>query len=45
LLLTVREVQGLKVLENKILSRIISTKKDDIIGSWGRLHNEELHNA
>jgi hypothetical protein len=30
--------------ENKVLGRISGTKRDETIGGWRKLHNEELHN-
>jgi hypothetical protein len=42
--LTLREELRLRVFENKVLRRIYGPKKDEIIGGWGKLHNEELHN-
>jgi hypothetical protein len=32
-----------RVFENRVLMRIFGSK-DDIIGGWRKLHNEELHN-
>jgi hypothetical protein len=32
------------VLENSVLRRIFGPKRDEVIGSWRKLHNEELHN-
>jgi hypothetical protein len=32
------------VFENRVLRRIFGPKKDEVIGGWGKLHNEELHN-
>jgi hypothetical protein len=32
------------VFENRVLRRIVGPKRDEIIGGWKRLHNEELHN-
>jgi hypothetical protein len=32
------------VFENRVLSRIFGPKRDEIIESWRKLHNEELHN-
>jgi hypothetical protein len=29
---------------NRVLRRIFGSKRDEIIGSWRKLHNEELHN-
>jgi hypothetical protein len=30
------------VLENKVLMRIFGPKKDEVMGGWRKLHNEEL---
>ena len=38
-----REERRLRVFENRVLSRIIGRKKDEVTGEWRRLHNEELH--
>jgi hypothetical protein len=32
------------VFENKVLATIFGLKRDEIIGGWRQLHNEELHN-
>jgi hypothetical protein len=32
------------VFENRVLRRIIGSKKDEVTGGWRKLHNEELHN-
>jgi hypothetical protein len=42
--LSLREEHRLKVFENKVLRRIFGPKRDEIIGSWRQLYNEELHN-
>jgi hypothetical protein len=42
--LTLREGYRLKVFENKVLRRIVGMKKDEIIGGWRKLHNDEVHN-
>jgi hypothetical protein len=42
--LTLREEYRLRVFENRVLRRIFGAKRDEIIGGWGKLHNEELHN-
>jgi hypothetical protein len=34
----------LKVFENKMLRRIFGSSRDEVIGGWRKLHNEELHN-
>jgi hypothetical protein len=33
----------MRILENRVLWRIFGPKRDQIIGSWRKLHNEELH--
>jgi hypothetical protein len=42
--LTFREEHRLKVFENRALRRIFGPKRDEIVGGWRKLHNEELHN-
>jgi hypothetical protein len=32
------------VSENSVLRRKFGSKRDEVIGGWRRLHNEELHN-
>jgi hypothetical protein len=32
------------VFENRILRRIFIPKRDEVMGEWRNLHNEELHN-
>jgi hypothetical protein len=27
-----------------VLRRIFETKRDEVTGAWGKIHNEELHN-
>ena len=41
--LTLREAHGLRVLENRVLREIFWLKRDEVIGEWRRLHNEELY--
>jgi hypothetical protein len=31
------------VFENRVLRRIFGPKRDEMIGGWRKLHNEELH--
>jgi hypothetical protein len=38
-----REEHRLRVFENRVLRRIFGPKREED-GSWGRLHNDELHN-
>jgi hypothetical protein len=42
--LTLREEHRLRVFENRLLGGIFRPKRDEVIGQWGKLHNEELHN-
>jgi hypothetical protein len=37
-----REEHRLRVIENKVLSRIFGSKGDEVTGGWRKLHNEEL---
>jgi hypothetical protein len=42
--LTLREEHKLTVYENRVLKRIFSCSREEVVGSWTRLHNKELHN-
>jgi hypothetical protein len=42
--LTLRVRHRLRVFENRVLRRICGPKRDEVIGGWRKLHNEELHN-
>jgi PAS domain-containing protein len=37
-------VSRLRVFGNRALRRIFGTKRDEVIGGWRKMHNEELHN-
>jgi hypothetical protein len=39
-----RAEHRLRVFENRVLRRIFGPKRDEMIGGWRKLHNEELHN-
>jgi hypothetical protein len=41
--LTLKEEHTLRVFENGVLRRMLGQKKDEVIGCWRKLHNEELH--
>ena len=41
--LTLREERKLRVLENLVLRRIFGPRRDEVLGEWRRLHNEELN--
>jgi hypothetical protein len=32
------------MLHGRMLRRIFAHKRDEVIGGWRKLHNEELHN-
>jgi len=38
-----REERGLRVFEDRALRRIFGPKRDEVIGDWRKLHNEELN--
>jgi hypothetical protein len=42
--LTLREEHRLRVFENRVLRRIFGHKRDEVMGEWRKLHNEELYN-
>jgi hypothetical protein len=35
--------EELGVFENRVLRRIFGPKRDEVMGEWRKLHNEELH--
>jgi len=37
-----REESRLRVYENRVLRRVFGPKRDEVIGEWRKLHNEEL---
>jgi hypothetical protein len=39
---TLREEHGLKAFENRVLKREFGLKRDEIVGDWRKVHNEEL---
>jgi len=40
--LTLREERRLRVFENRVLRIVFGSKRDEVIGEWRKLHNEEL---
>jgi hypothetical protein len=42
--LPLRKEHRLRVFENRVLRRIFGPKRDEVMGDWRKLHNEELHN-
>jgi hypothetical protein len=39
----ISEEHRLRVFENRVLRIIFGPKRDEVIGDWRKLHNEELH--
>jgi hypothetical protein len=37
------EGRRLRILENRVVRRIFGPKRDQVIGEWRKLHNEELN--
>jgi hypothetical protein len=42
-LLILREECRLRVLQYRVLRRILGLKRDEVTGEWRKLHNEELN--
>jgi hypothetical protein len=42
--LTSEEEHRLRVFDNRVLRRIFGPKRDEVVGSWRKPHNEGLHN-
>jgi hypothetical protein len=42
--LTLKEKHKTSMFENSVLGRIFALKRDEEIGCWRKLHNDELHN-
>jgi hypothetical protein len=42
--LTVREEHKTRAFENRVLRGKLGPKREEGVGGWRRLHNEELHN-
>ena len=40
--LTLREERRLRMFENRVLRRVFGPKRDEVMGKWRKLHNEEL---
>ena len=41
--MTLREERKLRVFENMVLRRIFGRRRDEVMGEWRRLYNEELN--
>jgi hypothetical protein len=42
--LALQEEHRLSVSENRVLMKIFGPKREELLGGWRRLHNDELHN-
>jgi hypothetical protein len=42
--LTLRKAHRLRGFENRELRRIFGPKRDEVMGGWRKLHNEQPHN-
>jgi hypothetical protein len=42
--LILKEEHRLRVFKDRVLRRILGSRRDKVIGSWRKQHNEELHN-
>jgi len=40
---TLREEHRLRVSENRVLRILFGSRRDEVTGEWGKLHNEELN--
>jgi hypothetical protein len=38
-----REKHRLRVFENRVLRKLFGPKREEVIGEWIKLHNEELY--
>jgi hypothetical protein len=43
--LTLREEHKLRLFENRVVRKILGSKRDEVAGEWRRLHNEELYDV
>jgi hypothetical protein len=43
--LTLREEHRLRMFENRVLWKMFGPKRDEVMGEWRKLHNDELHNV
>jgi hypothetical protein len=43
--LTLREKHRLRLFKDMVLRGIFGPKRDEVIGGWRKLHNEEHHNV
>jgi hypothetical protein len=43
-IITAQILHRLRAFENRVLRRIFGPKKNEVVGGWRKVHNEELHN-
>jgi hypothetical protein len=41
--LTLREERRLRVFQNRVLRGVFGSRRDEVTGKWGKLHNEEFN--
>ena len=41
--ITLTEERRLRVFEDRVMSRIFGPRREEVIGEWRKLHNEELN--
>jgi len=41
--LTLRDKRRLRVSGNRVLRRVFGPQRDEVVGEWRKLHNEELY--
>jgi len=39
----VREERKLRAFDNRLLRKIFGSRRDEVMGEWRRMHNEELN--
>jgi hypothetical protein len=39
-----REEHRLRMSGNRVLRKVFGPKRDEVVGGWKRVHNEELYN-
>jgi hypothetical protein len=42
--LTLKEEHILRVFKDRVLRRILGSRRHEVIGDWRKLHNEDFHN-
>jgi len=42
---TLRKEHRLRVFQNRVCKRIFKPKREEVVGRWRLMHNEELHKS